>query len=104
MHTKFIFSLILVLALCAQGCTYMGLQADLYSEDHLRVDQEMDGNLGYLTGFPPEGLPPAGKPTQRTYGVVITQTERAPISVDSIIKFVMKPITLVDEWVQENMW
>ena len=79
----------LFLGMMVGGCA--SIKARSYIETKERVDQDIDGNAGYLTGTPPEAARTASaKKTRDIY--VLEITKKAPEEDDTIVPSASTPV------------
>ncbi len=72
-------ALFLILVMIS-ACSGSRISARIYSEDKARVDQEMNGNAGYIMGTPKVPIEPPAKKTRKVYILEVTKALDEPPS------------------------
>jgi hypothetical protein len=95
MKTAKLALLLIVCIITTQGCSLLGFKVKGSGGDYPRVDQELDGNLGYVEGEPLFTENPDYKSTRKLYNVEIEEVERL-----NAWEYILEK----DAWLQENYW
>lgn len=86
--------ILLSLVISMQGCACLGLSLEAKTTDKARVDQLLDGNLGYVKGDPI--LPDEQrKLTRKTFDFSLEESERINV---------IEQINRLDKWIEKNFW